>query len=273
MEMIQKASDLLKQAESLLITAGAGMGVDSGLPDFRGTQGFWKAYPPYEKLGLDFISAANPANFLQDPAFGWGFYGHRYNLYKATVPHDGFRILKEFGDSLPGGCFVYTSNVDGHFEKAGFDPDQVAECHGSINYYQCINDCLGKVRKAEWEDFVIDESNMTAREPLPICPDCGEAARPAILMFGDWNWNDEITAAQERRYEQWLSRQTEKKLAIIELGAGTAISTVRNQSEKIARNFQDAFLIRINPREPEIPYGLDGFELPLGALKALREII
>ena len=45
----------LKQADGLLITAGAGMGVDSGLPDFRGAQGFWKAYPPLKhrsKIGV-----------------------------------------------------------------------------------------------------------------------------------------------------------------------------------------------------------------------------
>ena len=58
------------------------MGVDSGLPDFRGTQGFWRAYPLYAKLGLDFASMANPRWFTTDPAFAWGFYGHRLELYR-----------------------------------------------------------------------------------------------------------------------------------------------------------------------------------------------
>ena len=53
--------------EAILIGAGAGMGVDSGLPDFRGGSGFWKAYPPYAKLGLDFVSLANPRWFVSDP--------------------------------------------------------------------------------------------------------------------------------------------------------------------------------------------------------------
>ena len=58
-EIIQ-AKELIKASNFLLITAGAGMGVDSGLPDFRGSQGFWKAYPPMEKLGISFPEASNP---------------------------------------------------------------------------------------------------------------------------------------------------------------------------------------------------------------------
>ena len=50
MELVEKAAKVIKSAEALVIGAGAGMGVDSGLPDFRGDQGFWRAYPPYEKL-------------------------------------------------------------------------------------------------------------------------------------------------------------------------------------------------------------------------------
>ena len=54
------AAATIAAADALIITTGAGMGVDSGLPDFRGDQGFWKAYPMYERLGLSFIDAANP---------------------------------------------------------------------------------------------------------------------------------------------------------------------------------------------------------------------
>ena len=44
-ETILQAKEIIKNADAIVITAGAGMGVDSGLPDFRGDQGFWKAYP------------------------------------------------------------------------------------------------------------------------------------------------------------------------------------------------------------------------------------
>lgn len=51
-EAIEAAAELISDADGLIITAGAGMGIDSGLPDFRGENGFWKAYPALGKLGL-----------------------------------------------------------------------------------------------------------------------------------------------------------------------------------------------------------------------------
>src|SRR3712207_5697228 len=80
------AAQLLDEADALLVCAGAGMGVDSGLPDFRGTHGFWKAYPALARAGIAFHEIANPASFETDPSLAWGFYGHRLALYRATVP-------------------------------------------------------------------------------------------------------------------------------------------------------------------------------------------
>ena len=57
---IQRAAEAIASSEALLITAGAGMSVDSGLPDFRGPEGFWRAYPPLQKLGLSFADMAQP---------------------------------------------------------------------------------------------------------------------------------------------------------------------------------------------------------------------
>src|SRR5262245_16873535 len=117
------------------------MGVDSGLPDFRGDAGFWKAYPPFARLGLRFVDLASPRWFAEDPARAWGFYGHRLNLYRATAPHRGFDILLGWARDKPHGAFVFTSNVDGHFQKAGFDPARVVECHGAIETSQCAGPC------------------------------------------------------------------------------------------------------------------------------------
>ncbi len=94
---LDAAAGAIRAAEALLITAGAGIGVDSGLPDFRGNEGFWNAYPPLQHLGIGFMDMANPVWFKRDPELAWGFYGHRLELYRSTVPHDGFRILREWG--------------------------------------------------------------------------------------------------------------------------------------------------------------------------------
>ena len=80
-----KITELISSCSGLLIGAGAGMGVDSGLPDFRGKEGFWRAYPPLKKLGIRFEEMANPRWFTENPALAWGFYGHRYNLYQSKI--------------------------------------------------------------------------------------------------------------------------------------------------------------------------------------------
>ncbi len=79
------------------------MGVDSGFPDFRGAEGFWRAYPAFREKRLDFSSMASPAAFRTMPAHAWGFYGHRLALYRRTVPHAGFAILKRWGESMSQG--------------------------------------------------------------------------------------------------------------------------------------------------------------------------
>ncbi len=46
--MIAKACQFIKESQVLVIATGAGMGRDSGLPDYRGDQGFWTNYPPFK---------------------------------------------------------------------------------------------------------------------------------------------------------------------------------------------------------------------------------
>ncbi|HJV34167.1 SIR2 family NAD-dependent protein deacylase [Geomonas sp.] len=263
----QDAADSIRAAHALVITAGAGMGVDSGLPDFRGNSGFWKAYPPYEKLGLSFVDAANPEHFERDPAFGWGFYGHRTNLYRATVPHHGFHILLDWIERFALDSFVATSNVDGQFQKAGFAEDAILEFHGSIHHLQCTRPCSNRIWENR-ESFRIDEQTMTS-DHVPLCSRCGSTARPNILMFGDWSWIEDRTSLQQERFRSFLSRQSGKRVVVVEMGAGTAIPTVRATSERIGA-FANARLIRINTREPQIspPH----IPLPCGALEGLSAI-
>lgn len=273
-DALAAAAAAIRAAPALLIAAGAGMGVDSGLPDFRGTEGFWNAYPPFRKAGLSFVDLANPRWFLSDPTLAWGFYGHRLELYRRTEPHAGFGILFRWAGSKPGGAFVFTSNVDGHFQRAGFSEESVVECHGSIHVLQCLNGCGTGLFSADGWSVPIDPETVRAREPLPSCPGCGSLARPAILMFGDYGWDGSRTEAQEERLDRWLLGLPGPPV-IVELGAGTHVPTVRMTSERIA-DALGATLVRINLREPGIPRssrrGAAGIGLPLGALDALRRL-
>lgn len=268
---IRAAAEALKSADALLVTAGAGMGVDSGLPDFRGTQGFWRAYPVMAQLGLSFEEMANPAWFTENPALAWAFYGHRLNLYRQTTPHEGFRRLLAIGAGKPGGYFVFTSNVDGHFQKAGFAPERIVECHGSIHHLQCAASCSEAIWAADGKTVTIEESTFRAREPLPRCRHCPALARPNILMFDDWSWLSHRTDAQQGRLARWINglAASSARLAIVELGAGGAVPTVRNTSVRVLEQMGGT-LIRINPREVNVPAGQVG--LPLGAAEGIRRI-
>lgn len=269
---IEKAVDVLRRAEAILITTGAGMGVDSGLPDFRGKEGFWKAYPPLARLGKSFVEMANPEWFDRDPKLAWAFYGHRLHLYRKTRPHAGFAQLLAIADRKPGGCFVFTSNVDGHFQAAGFGEDRIEECHGSIHFLQCIRPCCEDIWPMGNTAIAIDEESFRALDPLPRCRFCGGIARPNILMFGDWAWNSRRTDEQGLRLQRWLRRIASGglRLAIVEIGAGKAVATVRCQSERLA-GVMGATLIRINPRDFDVPNERH-VSLPMGGAEAINAI-
>lgn len=267
--MLSEAHRALAEADALLITAGAGMGVDSGLPDFRGTEGFWRAYPAIAALGLRFEEMANPEWFGRDPTLAWAFYGHRLNLYRATVPHAGFALLLRMAATKRLGHFIFTSNVDGQFQRAGFPLSRIVECHGSIHHFQCLRRCTRDIMDGSSLEVRLDMEKFRAQTPLPQCPRCGGPVRPNVLMFDDGDWFPERTSAQRSALQNWLesvSRQ-QGRLVIIELGAGSAIPTVRLFSERTAREL-GGHLIRINPREAEVPSG--HFSLSYGALEGLR---
>jgi NAD-dependent SIR2 family protein deacetylase len=268
-DIYERAAEVIGRADAILITAGAGMGVDSGLPDFRGNEGFWRAYPPYAKLGHSFASMASPDWFASDPPLAWGFYGHRLGLYRKTAPHEGFAILRRWAADKPLGHWVFTSNVDGQFQRAGFDASCITECHGAIDFMQCVSNCGAGIFSADPHTVVVNDTTFRAEGQLPQCPGCGELARPNILMFGDPWWDEARSQEQSRRMRAWVERVHGGKLVVIECGAGKAIPTVRRLSEQIARGL-GAVLVRINVRDPDGPKGT--LSLAVGALAALREI-
>lgn len=267
---IEIAREIIQKADAVYITAGAGMGVDSGLPDFRGNEGFWKAYPVIAHLGYSFSQMANPEWFETDPHLAWAFYGHRLNLYRQTIPHEGFSMLQELvADKAEH--FIFTSNVDGQFQKAGFREDKIYECHGSIHHMQCTS-CQAPIYSAEGIEVEVDMEAFRAID-LPTCPSCGAVVRPNILMFGDWGWDPSRSDQQARRYEQFKTEVYENshKLAIIEIGAGEHVPTVRHESEHTARQL-DGFVIRVNPRDYHIS-GSIGVGIPMGGLEGLSELL
>jgi NAD-dependent SIR2 family protein deacetylase len=261
---IMRAARLLAEADAMIVTAGAGMGVDSGMPDFRGEAGLWRAYPALGRARLHFEKIANPQRFADNPRLAWGFYGHRLNLYRAIAPHEGFHILRKIAARLPHGAFVFTSNVDGHFQRAGFDEERVVECHGSIHWLQCLQPCSDEIRPATEFHPDIDEERCELLSAPPLCPRCHRLARPNILMFGDWCWSDWREREQMARLNTW--RAGVRSPVVLEIGAGQAIPTVRDFGEE-----QGCPLIRLNPRDGEVRRRED-VSLPMNGLEGLRAI-
>jgi NAD-dependent SIR2 family protein deacetylase len=263
---VSSASELLRSARSVLVVAGAGMGVDSGLPDYRSADGFWHDYPQFARLGLKLDEMANAEWFSRDEMAAWGFYAHRQRLYAEAVPHRGFEVLRALlGHWQRGDYWVFTSNIDSQFQKAGFDVDRICECHGSLSWLQCSNnECVRRC----WYQVVhadVDERTMRCSDAaqLPRCPRCNSVARPNVSMFGD----TEDTFVQKRYWEQksrllrWLRRQRDINdksgtyTAVVELGCGMSIHSIRVESEALCTRRPDIRMLRVNPTDFAVPSG------------------
>ena len=262
-EGIDRATRLIREADGLLIGADAGMGVDSGLPDFRGARGFWRAYLALGRSEIHFKEIASPATFRANPRLAWGFCGRRLALYRSTIPH-GFRLLREIGERLEHGAFVFTSNVDSQFQAAGFDDATVCECHGSLHHLQCMESCTEDSWPADALVPEVDTDLCRLTSVLPSCPHCGAMARPNALMFNDMMWNSARSDAQVAALKHRLTQV--KRLVVIELGAGKDVPSVRHFCEDQRRPS-----IRINPREPKLG-SAKGVGMAMGALEAVTRI-
>ena len=265
---LQRAAAWLRDADALVIAAGAGMGVDSGLPDFRGNEGFWRAYPALARARLDFTEVASPATFESDPELAWGFYGHRLSLYRQAQPHEGFALLRAMAERMRFGAFVFTSNVDGQFQAAGFDEGKVHECHGSIHWLQCTGPCAAELWPADELQATVDVDSCRWLLALPTCRRCGGLARPNVLMFGDGRWVSHRSDLQHERLRRWL--HAPQRPVVLEIGAGVRVPSVRRFGEYLIQA-GPARLVRINPRDAQVHSG-QAVGLAVGALAGLRAL-
>jgi len=244
--MIEKAKKLLQNAESILIFAGAGMSADSGLPTYRDKDGFWNKYPLYKSLDKDHMDFANPEGFRTNPNTIWGFYGHTYDLYKNTKPHIGYEKLKKFLEKDNKNYFIISSNVDGFFLKAGYNPNLVHEVHGVIRKFQCIIPCTRTVWEPDDWNFDICTKTMIAQNKLPTCPKCNAIARPNIFMFNDndnsYVWEEALKGGE--RFQDWISKYSNTKVVILLIGVGQ--DGLKLHAKKYSKLCADANIITIN---------------------------
>ena len=280
---MDEAARLIADADAVLLLTGAGMSVDSGLSSYRGTArkaNLWTnedGEDLFEKHGTAYHSMASPEAFEDTPNLAWGFHLKMAQAYKEHEPHDGYmaalRMLK--GKEY----FVVTSNVDSYHFRAGFDPNSVLEIHGSCFKWQCANHgkdvCLA-LWDAPDDRFKLDPVTGELVGNVPTCIQCDSMARPNVCLFHDNLWVPTVVKEQRARLDAWLESvaQRGQSLVLIEIGAGTAINTIRHWGKDWAQRFC-APLIRINVddcavSQEEYPSG--GVGLPAGAKEALEQL-
>ena len=258
--MIEEAKKIIYDSDVIIISAGAGISADSvgldggNLPTFRGDAGFLKAYPLLGDKKMSFAQVATQDALNKDPRLAWSLYGHMFDLFNETIPHTGFQSLLAIAEKKED-YFVITSNIDYHFQKAGFDENKIYEIHGRITKCQCT-ECGILWTMTEDTKFDIG-SNMLYLDEIPICDECGGLARPNIMMFNDYGFDNEETEIQAARFNKFMSKydKGEHKIAIIELGCGVSVPTIRMMGEYIQRKVEGALLIRINPLDIDSPEG------------------
>ncbi len=286
---IKRAAKLIKDADALIFTNGAGLGVDSGLATFRGRNQEDSGWGPITRDVESPYSMAKPRRVDEDPCLAWGYSAYRCNAFKATEPHNGYHIMRQWGQSKRIGYAVYTSNIDGHWRRVLQNDPAVplVECHGSIDLMQCHVDC----QLMTWEtDFAsianttIDpETGKCNMESLPMCPYCKGPSRFNVCLVADNHFNKIRFDHQTAHWEAFLTEKLSKtlKIVVVEVGAGTNIPTIRRLSAALTRRF-GATLVRINLDDPELDRSVDIGHLiqnnvhvsigTLGALDALARI-
>jgi len=157
-----RAADLIAERGGVVALTGAGISVESGIPDFRSPGGLWTRYPPYEYATL--------SAFRRDPARVWGMLAEMDALIDAARPNPAHRALARLEDAgvVEG---VITQNVDGLHQGAG--SRRVVEFHGSQRTLSCLA-CGGR--------YTRDEARTRG---IPPACSCRALLKPDVVFFGE----------------------------------------------------------------------------------------
>jgi len=167
----------------VVVLTGAGVSAESGIPTFRGKDGYWtvgaREYHPQE--------LATHAAFETMPWEVWAWYLYRRGVCRQAEPNAGHRALVELGTAMPDRFALVTQNVDGLHRRAGNADRHVLAIHGDISQMRCADECVP-------DRWPIPEAvpALGKREPVSdaakavlVCGKCGGMARPHVLWFDE----------------------------------------------------------------------------------------
>jgi NAD-dependent deacetylase len=164
---IEHARALLERAKRCLVSTGAGISAESGVPTFRGEGGLWKTYRAED--------LATPQAFARDARLVWEWYGWRREVVSKCLPNAAHVALATF--AAGDGVTIATQNVDGLHRDAGTPASSLIELHGSLFRVKCT--------ACDWRASHRDAIDASSHETLPRCVQCGALARPDIVWFGE----------------------------------------------------------------------------------------
>ena len=248
MHKIQELRHLIDSCEALLLIFGAGMSVDSGIPDYRSGGGWYDARSPFVKTGKDFMPILHGGELEKNAQHAWGMWGIMQNLFQEAVPHAGYQVLARIAEQKGQYSFVLTSNVDNQAIRAGFAPERIHQCHGRMFQLQCRIPCTRTAWAMPDIDMKICRESLRAEGDLPRCPHCGALARPNVYFFGDSEEKYVWEASQQSAtaFKLWLDTHGAAKLLLLEVGCGTEAPGLRHHAEQFLERFPKAHLVRIN---------------------------
>lgn len=155
---------------------------------------------------------------------------------EVNAPASPYQILLNYIQKTGKQYFIMTSNVDAAFVRTGFSSDRIYEIHGSRLRSQCLDFN---------QEHGIFETDITSGQPTS-CPMCQGDTRPNCLFFVDFEFNPAINRKQQDSYAAYKRTITEPGTVALEIGAGTTIATIRNESLRL-NSKQDIPIVRINP--------------------------
>jgi NAD-dependent deacetylase len=183
-ERLQSALDHARRESGLIVVlTGAGISAESGIPTFRGSDGYWTVgstvYHPQE--------LATQSAFRRMPVEVWQWYLYRRTVCRRAQPNRAHEALVRLEQGLGNRFRLITQNVDGLHLRAGQSPERTYQIHGNIDFMRCADECSTQLTPvpAEIGDVEAGQALTGAQVALLSCPRCRQPARPHVLWFDE----------------------------------------------------------------------------------------
>lgn len=216
---IERLLGALRQADAVLIGAGAGLSAAAGLT-YSGER-FEKHFSDFaQKYGIQDMYAGGfyPFPTLEEYWAWWSrhIFVNRYDVPAGKPYLDLLRLVQDKD------YFVLTTNVDHQFQMAGFDKARLFYMQGDYGLWQCAKPCHSRTYDNEQAVRKMVDSQRDMRIPsglIPRCPVCG-APMTMNLRCDDAFVQDAGWYAAQRRYDGFLQSHAHARLLLLELGVG-----------------------------------------------------